>query len=50
MSDKPRWPPAIARKVAEQLVAALAPHCERIEIAGSLRRGKAVCRDRWLPL
>jgi DNA polymerase (family X) len=35
-----RWPAATARKTAEELVAGLAPRCERIEIAGSLRRGK----------
>ena len=41
MSDKPvRWPHAIARRVAEELLAALEPCCERIAIAGSLRRGK----------
>ena len=40
MSDNQRFPAAIARKVAEALVAELAPRCERIEIAGSLRRGK----------
>jgi DNA polymerase/3'-5' exonuclease PolX len=40
MSDKQRWPAAIARIVAE-----LAPRCERIEIAGSLRRGKADVGD-----
>jgi DNA polymerase (family X) len=38
--DKQRFSAAIARKVAEQLVTELAPRCERIEIAGSLRRGK----------
>ncbi|MBV8772162.1 MAG: hypothetical protein JO266_04470 [Acidobacteria bacterium] len=41
MSDKPvRWPNAIARRVAEELLAALEPRCERSAIAGSLRRGK----------
>ena len=36
MSNTLRWPAANARKVAAEL----APRCERIEIAGSLRRGK----------
>jgi DNA polymerase (family 10) len=45
MSDKQRWPAAIARNVADQFVAELAPRCERIEIAGSLRRGKADVGD-----
>src|SRR5215471_6986088 len=45
MSEKRHWPAALARKVAEQLVAELAPRCERIEIAGSLRRGKAEVGD-----
>ena len=40
MSDKQRWPAAIARKVADELVEALTPRCEQICIAGSLRRGK----------
>jgi DNA polymerase/3'-5' exonuclease PolX len=40
MADKQRWPAAIARKVAEQLIAELAPGCDRIEIAGPLRRDK----------
>lgn len=36
---------AVALAAAERLVAALASSCERIEIAGSLRRGKAAVRD-----
>jgi DNA polymerase/3'-5' exonuclease PolX len=44
-TDKQRWPAAIAHKVAEKLAAELAPRCERIEIAGSLRRGKADVGD-----
>ncbi len=31
--------------IAEAVKAALAPHCERIEIAGSIRRKKPECRD-----
>src|SRR5262245_7828033 len=45
MSDKPRWPAASARKVADQLAAELAPRCEHIKVAGSLRRGKADVGD-----
>lgn len=33
-----RWPQHIARALADRIVAELAPFCERIEIAGSLRR------------
>lgn len=33
------------RPVAEKLGAALAPYCERIEVAGSIRRGKAEVGD-----
>jgi hypothetical protein len=40
MADKQRWPAAIARKVAEQLVAELTPRCEQVRVTGSLRRGK----------
>jgi DNA polymerase/3'-5' exonuclease PolX len=35
-----RLPLAEARAVADELVALLAPACERIEIAGSIRRGR----------
>jgi DNA polymerase/3'-5' exonuclease PolX len=45
MADKQHWPAAIAHRVAEELVAELAPRCERIEIAGSLRRGEADIGD-----
>ncbi len=34
-----------ARLIAEELVGALAPACERIEVAGSVRRGKANPKD-----
>ncbi len=40
MSEGPRIPRAIALKLAQRLTEALRPHCARIEIAGSLRRGK----------
>jgi DNA polymerase/3'-5' exonuclease PolX len=42
---KPRFAAAEARTVAERIVAALSPFCERIEIAGSLRRGKPTVGD-----
>lgn len=35
----------VARKYAEDCRRWLAPFCERIEIAGSVRRGKAECAD-----
>src|SRR5258708_19958012 len=35
----------VARARAEELVEKLAPHCERIEIAGSIRRGKHTVKD-----
>jgi DNA polymerase/3'-5' exonuclease PolX len=34
-----------ARRVAEDVVRRLKPHCEQIEIAGSIRRGKADVGD-----
>jgi DNA polymerase/3'-5' exonuclease PolX len=34
-----------AREIAEKLVEKLAPYCERIEIAGSIRREKAEVKD-----
>lgn len=40
-----RHPLETARAVAEQLVFLMSPHCERIEIAGSIRRGKAEVKD-----
>ena len=40
MSGDRRWPLADALRVADDLKALLAPACERIEIAGSVRRRK----------
>ncbi len=40
-----RIPAEFARSVAERLVAMLSPACSRIEIAGSLRRGRAEVKD-----
>ena len=45
MSDKKRWPAADAIKVADELLAALWFFCERIEVAGSLRRKRAMVGD-----
>lgn len=45
MSDKKKYPRADALKVAEELIAALAPACERIAIAGSLRRRRLTVGD-----
>jgi DNA polymerase/3'-5' exonuclease PolX len=36
---------AEAKRVADELLAKLAPACERIEIAGGVRRHKAECHD-----
>lgn len=40
-----RVPAEFARSVAGRLVAMLSPACSRIEIAGSLRRGRADVKD-----
>jgi DNA polymerase/3'-5' exonuclease PolX len=40
-----RFPLAWAKTVAEEIRARLAPHCEKIEIAGSIRRGRANVGD-----
>lgn len=45
MSAGKKQPYAAALPVAERLVDALWPHCERIEIAGSLRRQRAFVGD-----
>jgi len=39
-TPKRRWPRAAAMAVAERLFALLLPACERVAMAGSLRRGK----------
>lgn len=43
--NKARMPLGIAQTLAEELAALLAPACERIEIAGSIRREKADVGD-----
>lgn len=45
MGDKQKWAAVEAATVAVALKGALAPFCERIEIAGSLRRGKRMVSD-----
>lgn len=45
MSDKPKFPREQALAVANNLVKLLAPFTQRIEIVGSLRRGKALVSD-----
>lgn len=45
MSDKKKYPREQAIAVAIELQNQLAPYCERIEIAGSLRRGKSHVGD-----
>lgn len=45
MSDGKRYPLAQAKAVAERLVKDLEPYCERIQIAGSIRRGKPEVGD-----
>jgi DNA polymerase/3'-5' exonuclease PolX len=42
---KPRWPADFARQISDELVEALSPCCERVCVAGSLRRGKAEVGD-----
>lgn len=43
--DPPRWPLPIARKYAEHVQRELAGLCERIDIAGSVRRERERCGD-----
>lgn len=40
-----RYPLEEARKIAEEVLEELRPHCERIEIAGSIRRKKSTIGD-----
>jgi len=34
-----------AQAVAQEIIGRVAPYCERIEVAGSIRRGKPQCKD-----
>jgi DNA polymerase/3'-5' exonuclease PolX len=45
MSEKVKYPASVAQAVAEELVVRLHPACERLLIAGSLRRGKELVGD-----
>lgn len=45
MSNRNKIPRAVAMRVTEKLVELLKPYCQRVEIAGSLRRGKAEVGD-----
>jgi DNA polymerase/3'-5' exonuclease PolX len=45
MSDKERIPLADARRIAIAVLAELQPYCERIEIAGSIRRARDMIGD-----
>src|ERR1700746_1386159 len=44
-SGKTRWPAAIARRVADELVEALTSRCEQVCVTGSLPRGQAAVGD-----
>lgn len=44
-SIEQKYPLAIAQAIAADLVAQLAPHCHRCEIAGSVRRQKEMVKD-----
>ena len=45
MSEKVRYPAALAGRLATKIVEVLRPFCQRIEVAGSLRRRKAEVGD-----
>ena len=45
MSDKPRFPADEAKAVAAEIMRWLDPACERLVIAGSLRREKPIVGD-----
>lgn len=45
VGEKPRFPNAVGMKVAAELCAALKPVCERLIVAGSLRRRKQTVGD-----
>lgn len=40
-----KYPYAQILPIAQRVLAELAPHCHRIEIAGSIRRQKEMCKD-----
>jgi DNA polymerase (family 10) len=43
--EKPRWPLATAQEVAQEIVSRLRPYCQKIEVAGSVRRCKKTVGD-----
>lgn len=45
MSAGTKYPIVVARALANEVMELLAPHCYRIEIAGSIRRGKEEISD-----
>jgi DNA polymerase (family X) len=45
VTEKIRFPAADARRVADSIIAVLCPLCDRIQIAGSLRRGRPTVGD-----
>ena len=45
MAEKVRYERAVAEPIANELMTLLAPCCERLEIAGSLRRGSPTVGD-----
>src|SRR6266446_3745254 len=45
-----KFPIEAARAKALEIAEALRPHCERIEIAGSIRRGKPWVADKLMPV
>lgn len=45
MTTKPQIPLAAARAVAERFVGTIRPYVERVEVAGSIRRGKPTVSD-----
>ena len=50
MTTKQRFPLEVALPIAQGLAALLSPHCERIEIAGSIRRQRSDVGDMELLL
>lgn len=43
--NKPKWPLAEAKALAIRICDRIAPACERVEVAGSIRRGKSEVGD-----
>lgn len=45
VAEREKIPLHLARRLALQMVEKFAPYCERIQIAGSIRRGKPMIKD-----